>query len=169
MYGCNQPHPCWTAGLLANLTCIQAELYEMEYAMSVGEDPLWIIPYTTIAVEFQDLLDDYTTYIDVSSLLVYHHLRKSLPPAFGTRNMRVSTLPHPSVATQLPLIYLLQPNCHKAARKMLQPSHLNVAEVVKSWQRSSAQDLGEAFLALYCPTSCTSSPIQHIILAVLEV
>jgi len=57
--------PLLTAGLLANLTCIQAELYEMEAAMSVGEDPLWIIPYTTIAVDFQDLLDDYTTYIDV--------------------------------------------------------------------------------------------------------
>lgn len=58
-----------TAGLLANLTCIQAELYEMESAMSVGEDPLWIVPYTTIAVEFQDLLDDYTTYLTVSCLL----------------------------------------------------------------------------------------------------
>ena len=53
------------AGLLANLTCIQAELYEMEAAMSTGEDPLWIVPYTTIAADFQDLLDDYTTYIDV--------------------------------------------------------------------------------------------------------
>lgn len=37
--------------------------------MSVGEDPLWIVPYTTIAVEFQDLLDDYTTYLTVSCLL----------------------------------------------------------------------------------------------------
>ena len=37
----------------------------MEAAMSTGEDPLWIVPYTTIAADFQDLLDDYTTYIDV--------------------------------------------------------------------------------------------------------
>ncbi len=55
------------AGLLANLTCIQAELYQMEAAMSVGEDPLWIVPYTTIAEEFQDLLDDYSSYVDVCS------------------------------------------------------------------------------------------------------
>ncbi len=59
-----------TAGLLANLTCIQAELYEMEAAMSVGEDPLWIIPYTTIAEDFQYLLNDFTTYLTVSSLLL---------------------------------------------------------------------------------------------------
>jgi len=58
-----------TAGLLANLTCIQAELYEMEAALSVGEDPLWIIPYTTIAEDFQYLLNDFTTYLTVSSLL----------------------------------------------------------------------------------------------------
>ncbi len=58
-----------TAGLLANLTCIQAELYEMEAALSVGEDPLWIIPYTTIAEDYQDLLNDLTTYLTVSSLL----------------------------------------------------------------------------------------------------
>jgi len=57
------------AGLLANLTCIQAELYEMEAALSVGEDPLWIIPYTTIAEDFQYLLNDFTTYLTVSSLL----------------------------------------------------------------------------------------------------
>lgn len=37
----------------------------MEGALSTGEDPLWIVPYTTIAADFQDLLDDYTTYIDV--------------------------------------------------------------------------------------------------------
>ena len=91
LYGCNQPDPGWTAGLLANLTCIQAELYEMEYAMSVGEDPLWIIPYTTIAVEFQDLLDDYTTYIDVRPLLVYHHLLHSLPPVIGPRSMQYTS------------------------------------------------------------------------------
>ena len=154
LYGCNEPDPCWTAGLLANLTCLQAELYEMEYAMSVGEDPLWIIPYTTIAVQFQDLLDDYTTYTAVSSLLVYHHLRKSLPPVFGPRSMHVSTL--------FFLTRLWLPNCHKAACKMLRPSHVNVAEVVKSLQRSSAQALGEAFLALYCPhLHIITNPAHH--------
>lgn len=58
-----------TAGLLANLTCIQAELYEMEAALSVGEDPLWVVPYTTIAEDFQDLLNDYSASMTVSSLL----------------------------------------------------------------------------------------------------
>lgn len=71
--GCAKPaYSRWavmTAGLLANLTCIQAELYEMEAALSVGEDPLWIVPYTTIAEDFQDLLNDFTTYLTVSSLL----------------------------------------------------------------------------------------------------
>ena len=78
---CRQPPAqCWIAGLLANLTCLQAELYEMESAMSVGEDPLWIIPYTTTADEFQDLLDDYTTYIDVGSLFLCHRLPSAVQP-----------------------------------------------------------------------------------------
>ena len=99
----------------------------MEYAMSVGEDPLWIIPYTTIAVEFQDLLDDYTTYIDVSPLLVYHYVLHSPPPVFGARSMHVSTLLNPSVATQLP-----QSSHGLTACKMSWPSHVHGAEVVQS-------------------------------------
>lgn len=56
------------AGLLANLTCIQAELYQMEAALSTGEDPLWVVPYTTVANDFQTLLQDYTAYVEVCSL-----------------------------------------------------------------------------------------------------
>ena len=33
--------------------------------MSVGEDPLWVVPYTNIAADFQDLLQDQDAYIDV--------------------------------------------------------------------------------------------------------
>lgn len=39
----------------------------MEAAMSVGVDPLWIVPYTTLEVDFQDLLDDYSAYVEVSN------------------------------------------------------------------------------------------------------
>jgi len=56
------------AGLLANLTCIQAELYQMEAALSTGADPLWVVPYTTVANDFQTLLQDYTAYVEVCSL-----------------------------------------------------------------------------------------------------
>ena len=55
-----------SAGLLANLTCMQAELYEMEAAMSVGELPLWVVPYATVAADFRDLLTDYATFVNVS-------------------------------------------------------------------------------------------------------
>ena len=50
------------AGLLANLTCIQAELYEMEKALSVREDPLWIVPYSTIADDYTGLMEDFELY-----------------------------------------------------------------------------------------------------------
>ena len=52
----------YAAGLLANLTCVQAELYEMEAGLSVREDPLWVVPYSTVAQEYRDLLDDFTAY-----------------------------------------------------------------------------------------------------------
>ena len=55
----------YAAGLLANLTCVQAELYEMEAGLSVREDPLWVVPYSTVAQEYQDLLDDFTAYAQV--------------------------------------------------------------------------------------------------------
>ena len=47
------------AGLLANLTCIQAEVYEMERDLSIRQDPLWVVPYSTVAVNYQDLLVDF--------------------------------------------------------------------------------------------------------------
>ena len=56
------------AGLLANLTCIQAELYQMEAALSTGEDPLWFVPYATVANDYHSLLQDYTAYVEVCSL-----------------------------------------------------------------------------------------------------
>ena len=57
---------CWlNAGLLANLTCVQAELYEMEAAMSVGVNPLWVVPYATVADDYQDLLDDFSASVEV--------------------------------------------------------------------------------------------------------
>ncbi|KAL0024068.1 hypothetical protein WJX79_002467 [Trebouxia sp. C0005] len=52
------------SGLLANLTCVQAELYEMEAAMSVGVDPLWVVPYTTVADSYQELLDDFSASVE---------------------------------------------------------------------------------------------------------
>ena len=56
---------CLLAGLLANLTCMQAELYEMERDLSVREDPLWVVPYATVAQEFEDLLIDFANYAEV--------------------------------------------------------------------------------------------------------
>ena len=53
------------AGLLANLTCIQAELYQMQAAMSVTVNPQWIVPYTTDAGDYQQLLDDFSAYAQV--------------------------------------------------------------------------------------------------------
>ena len=53
------------AGLLANLTCIQSELYQMEVALSVRENPLWVVPYTSLAEDYQSLLDDFDAYAQV--------------------------------------------------------------------------------------------------------
>ena len=53
------------AGLLANLTCIQAELYQMEQDLSLREDPLWIVPYSTVALDYQGLLADFEGYAQV--------------------------------------------------------------------------------------------------------
>ena len=55
------------AGLLANLTCLKAELYQMEKDLSVRENPLWVVPYTTIAEDYQELLDDFAAYAQVLS------------------------------------------------------------------------------------------------------
>ncbi|DBA96111.1 TPA: hypothetical protein ACH3X1_001605 [Trebouxia sp. C0004] len=57
-------HRSVLSGLLANLTCIRAELYQMEAALSTGEDPLWVVPYTTVANDFHSLLQDYTAYVE---------------------------------------------------------------------------------------------------------
>ena len=63
--------PCsWlvpVAGLLANLTCILAELYEMQQAMSVTVNPQWLVPHSTSAERYQDLLDNFSAYIQASS------------------------------------------------------------------------------------------------------
>ena len=56
-----------TAGLLANLTCILAELYDMQEALSVKVNPEWVVPYTTDAEKYQDLLDDFSAYVQASS------------------------------------------------------------------------------------------------------
>lgn len=53
------------AGLLANLTCIQAELYQMEKALSVRENPLWVVPYATVAEDYKDLLEAFDDYAQV--------------------------------------------------------------------------------------------------------
>ena len=37
----------------------------MEIALSVRENPLWVVPYTTIAEDYQDLLDDFDSYAQV--------------------------------------------------------------------------------------------------------
>ena len=60
-------HICdWLAGLLANLTCIQAEVYQLERLLStVRENPLWIVPYSTVAEDYQDLLQAFTAYAQV--------------------------------------------------------------------------------------------------------
>ena len=57
-----------TAGLLANLTCILSELYDMQEAMSLTVNPEWVVPYTTDAEEYQDLHDDFSAYVQASSL-----------------------------------------------------------------------------------------------------
>ena len=57
--------PASCAGWRANLTCIQAELYQMEMALSVRENPLWVVPYSTIAQDYTDLLGDFDAYAQV--------------------------------------------------------------------------------------------------------
>ena len=54
------------AGLLANLTCIQAELYQMKQDLSIREDPLWVVPYSSVAVDYQGLLADFEGYAQAS-------------------------------------------------------------------------------------------------------
>lgn len=49
----------------------------MESAMSVGVNPLWVVPYTTIADDYQDLLDDFSAYVQVPAGLVYHCLHST--------------------------------------------------------------------------------------------
>ncbi|DBA80580.1 TPA: hypothetical protein ACH3X1_007841 [Trebouxia sp. C0004] len=83
------------SGLLANLTCIQAELYEMEAALSVGEDPLWVVPYTTVAKDFQDLLNDYTTYMTHTQKqlnTIYSSFVKAIAAILGTGDSTVAAL-----------------------------------------------------------------------------
>ncbi len=63
------------AGLLANLTCVQAELYEMEAAMSVGVNPQWVVPYATVADDYQDLLDDFSASVEVLYRRTHRRLR----------------------------------------------------------------------------------------------
>lgn len=53
------------AGLLANLTCIQAEMYQMEQNLSLSVDPLWVVPYSTVAIDYQNLLVEYDGYAQV--------------------------------------------------------------------------------------------------------
>ena len=62
-------HAHWlvAAGLLANLTCILAELYDMQEAMSATVNPEWVVPYTSDAEEYQSLLDDFSAYVQASS------------------------------------------------------------------------------------------------------
>ena len=45
--------------------------------MSVGVNPLWVVPYTTIADDYQDLLDDFSAYVQVPAGLVYHCLHST--------------------------------------------------------------------------------------------
>lgn len=56
-----------TAGLLANLTCIQAELYQMQEALLAAQNPLWVVPYTAVGANYQQLLDDFVTSATVST------------------------------------------------------------------------------------------------------
>ncbi len=37
----------------------------MEAAMSVRVNPQWVVPYSTIEIDFQDLLDDFSAYVEV--------------------------------------------------------------------------------------------------------
>ncbi|KAL9589638.1 MAG: hypothetical protein Q9203_001561 [Teloschistes exilis] len=50
------------SGLLANLSCIEAQMYELEKAMSVRENPLWVTPHATTAEHYTDLLEDFRDY-----------------------------------------------------------------------------------------------------------
>ena len=55
------------AGMLANLTCILAELYQMQAAMSVTVNPEWVVPYAADAEGYQELLDDFSAYVQARS------------------------------------------------------------------------------------------------------
>lgn len=37
----------------------------MEQDLSIQQDPLWIVPYSTVAVDYQDLLVDFEGYAQV--------------------------------------------------------------------------------------------------------
>ena len=53
----------------------------MESALSVGVNPLWVVPYTTIADDYQDLLDDFSAYVQVPAGLLYQCLRSTAAAA----------------------------------------------------------------------------------------
>ena len=74
--------PVSCVGLLANLTCIQAELYQMELGLSVRENPLWVVPYSTIAQDYTDLLEDFDAYAQVQ----LQDLDTMLPSSHGPVN-----------------------------------------------------------------------------------
>ena len=38
----------------------------MEQDLSVRENPLWVVPYTTIKEDYQDLLNDFAAYAQVA-------------------------------------------------------------------------------------------------------
>lgn len=62
--------------------------------MSVGEDPLWVVPYSTIAADFQDLLQDQDAYIDVRNhmwSLLGAHVESSLQGICLYRNLNVDS------------------------------------------------------------------------------
>lgn len=46
----------------------------MEKALSVREDPEWVIPYATIADDYDDLLQDFEAYAQVSACVHMWHV-----------------------------------------------------------------------------------------------
>ena len=83
---------------------MQAELYEMEAAMSVGVNPLWVVPYATVADDYQDLLDDFSASVEVLYRLTHR------PFAWGMALLLSSkgSLPYPCCTlctTQLPVFH----------------------------------------------------------------
>ena len=53
---------------------MEAELYSMEKALSVREDPEWVVPYATIADDYDDLLQDFEAYAQVSAFVHTWHV-----------------------------------------------------------------------------------------------